>query len=179
MSPTDMDNLVDTHGAAVYRFCVRLAGNRQEAEELFQQTFLRAVELARRIDPDRNPLGFLLAIAAKAHRRGSAKASRRQRIAPVADGGAEEDVVASVPDPADLELDAGTRELRRAVRLEVEALPEKLRTPVVMLYAGGLTVEEIAWATGLRQGTVKSRLFKARQIIRTGLEAKGYGQEEI
>lgn len=179
MSPEDMDNLVDTHAAFVYRFCIRLAGNRQEADELFQQTFLRAAELARRIDRERNPLGFLLAIAEKTHRRTVDKAVRRQRILPRVSSAEDEDVLADVPAPGCLEQDVGQRELRQAVREAVQALPEKLRTPVVMHYTGGLGIDEIANAMGMRQGTVKSRLYKARQLIRSGLEAKGYGQEEL
>jgi RNA polymerase sigma-70 factor, ECF subfamily len=177
LNPEDMNDLVDAHGAVVYRYCVRLAGNRQQADELFQQTFLRAVELANRIDPARNPVGFLLAVAAKTHRRNAVKAGRRQRIAPQAAVGEDGDAFAAVPDPGDLEADVGQRELRLAVRGLVQALPEKLRTPVIMHYTGGLGVAEIAGAMGIRQGTVKSRLFKARQVIRAGLEAKGYGPE--
>ena len=178
MSPVEMEVLVDSHSDAVYRFCARLTGSRQEADDLFQRTFLRAVELARSIEPARNPLGFLLAIAAKAHRRDVAKAGRRHRILPPADPG-DNGEPTDAPDLFCLEDAVGQRALRQAVRDEVLALPVKLREPVVMLYAGGLTVEEAAQALGLPPGTMKSRLFKARKLIRAGLEAKGYGPEEV
>ncbi len=178
MNPVEMENLVDSHGDAVYRFCARLTGSKQEADDLFQRTFLRAMELAHRIDRERSPLGFLLAIAAKAHRRDGAKAARRLRIAPPAPAG-EDGEPPEAPSPFCLEDEAGARELRQAVRAEVLALPMKLREPVAMLYAGGLTVDEAARALGLPPGTVKSRLFKARKLIRAGLEAKGYGPQEV
>lgn len=178
MNPVDMETLVDTHGAAVYRFCARLTGNRQEADDLFQRTFLRAIELAHRIDGNRNPLGFLLAVAAKAHRRDWTKAARRQRIAPSAPSG-EDGELPDTPSSYCLEDEVGSRELREDVRAEVLALPIKLREPVAMLYAGGLSVEEAAQALGVPPGTVKSRLFKARKLIRAGLEAKGYEPQEV
>ncbi len=178
MNPVEMENLVELHGDAVYRFCARLTGSRQEADDLFQRTFLRAMELAHRIDRERSPLGFLLAIAARAHRRDGAKAARRQRIAPQAAAG-EDGEPPDAPSSFCLEDEAGDRELREAVRAEVLALPIKLREPVAMLYAGGLTVEEAARALGLPPGTVKSRLYKARKLIREGLEAKGYGSQEV
>lgn len=51
------------YGKDVYGFCLRLARNKDNADDLYQETFLKAIELSNRIDKSKNPKGFLVSIA--------------------------------------------------------------------------------------------------------------------
>ena len=66
------------------------------------------------------------------------------------------------------------KEICRLVRMEIASLEEKYRLPVYMYYAAELPVEQIAVAMRIPKGTVKSRLHKARKLIKKELEAYGY-----
>ena len=79
----ELNELIRLHGAAVYSFCCRLAANRPDAEDLYQETFLKATELCRKIDRYDNPKAFLLAIALRLWKDKRRKFARRQRIAPM------------------------------------------------------------------------------------------------
>jgi RNA polymerase sigma-70 factor (ECF subfamily) len=59
----------------------------------------------------------------------------------------------------------------RLVREVVAALPEKFKIPIVLYYASEMNVPDIAIALDLPEGTVKSRLFKARKLVEKGLKA--------
>ncbi len=178
MQVQDMDALVDAHGTAVYRFCLRLCGCRQEAEDLFQQTFLRATELCDRIDPDANPKAFLFSIAARTAQRRQGLLSRRQRIAPtqpldVCRAGAD------APDPQRLEDGVARDELRALTLRAIDGLPDRLRLPVVLFYGEELSVGEIAVILHIPQGSVKSRLHRARTLLKQRLEENGYESQTV
>ncbi len=69
-----------------------------------------------------------------------------------------------------LEEEAIQKELREMVRKAVAGLDEKYRIPIYLFYTEQLTVEEISKILKLPQGTVKTRLFKARKLLKKELE---------
>ena len=171
MNRQELSELIRLHGDAVYNFCCRLTANRPDAEDLYQETFLKATELCHKIDQHGNPKAFLLSIALrlwKDHRR---KFARRQRIAPIQAlpedetqwhfAGSEE----IQPEEA-----AISREQAEAVRRAVEALDNSHRIPLYLYYTAELSIEEISTLLKLPSGTVKSRLYHARKAIQSRLE---------
>jgi len=64
---SDFETLIDLYGKSLYNFCSRLMSYSDEANDLYQQTFMRAFELADRIDIDKNPRAFLFTIAVSIH----------------------------------------------------------------------------------------------------------------
>ncbi len=60
MDITDLNEFVSLHGNAVYGFCHKLAKNRADTDDLYQETFLKAMELCHKIDKNNNPRGFLI-----------------------------------------------------------------------------------------------------------------------
>ena len=80
MELAGLEQLVEQYGNVLYAFCSQLTGSRQEGEELYQETFLKAVELHRQIDGAQNPKGFLIAVAARLWRNRRRKYAWRQRI---------------------------------------------------------------------------------------------------
>ena len=81
-----------------------------------------------------------------------------------------EDLAPEAPDAGPPELVHDQDELRRRVREEIEKLPESHREVVALKYLDGKSYEEIAALTGLSQATIESRLFRARQKLKTTLE---------
>jgi len=78
----DIDSLVMLYGKAVYGFCLKLARNKDNADDLYQETFLKALELGTKIDKSNNPKAFLISIAVGLWKNNRRKYARRQRIAP-------------------------------------------------------------------------------------------------
>lgn len=63
MEKQELEVCINAYGKALYSFCRQLAGNRQEADELYQDTFLRAMELSEKVDYTGNPKSYLLSAA--------------------------------------------------------------------------------------------------------------------
>lgn len=178
MTMAELEECVDSYGKEIYGFCRQITGDWQEGEELYQETFLKATELLHRIDREGNPKSYLLSIAIRLWKNRRRKFAWRKRIADmesleqimekgylppgVAGKGPEEAVLCS--------------EQAREVRRCVWELPENYRLCTALYYASGLSVKEIAQCLKIPAGTVKSRLNKARAIIKEKLEAAGYDE---
>jgi RNA polymerase sigma-70 factor (ECF subfamily) len=159
------DELVEIYGTAVYRFCLSLTFCKEDAEDLFQDTFVQAFSNAQKMGE--NPQSFLFSTAVYLWKSRKRKFARRSKIAPPA---ALDDFAKS---DFDTEADFLTREEARLVRQFVAELPNKLRLPVIMFYSAQLNISEIAAALKIPEGTVKSRLHKARKLIEKGLTQNG------
>ena len=186
MTKLELEQCINKYGTDIYSFCLHLAGSRQEADELYQETFLRAVEKRGDISTDGNVKSYLLSIAVRLWRNFRRKTAWRSRIAAVfssedmkaesADGegipweekgrapGTEGH--ASAPEQIVLE-----RERRRAVRDAVDRLPEKLRIVVLLCYMEECKISQTAEILNIPEGTVKSRLYQARKRLEKELES--------
>lgn len=178
MTVFELEQCIEAYGAAVYSFCLHLTGARGPAEELYQDTFLVAVERIRQLhnDGDANPKSYLLSVALRLWKNRRRKAAWRNRIAPeqsfdVPGGDAVWELAGAA---ASVETEVLKREQRREVRRAVAALPEKYRVAVLLFYMEELSVEEIAAVLHVPSGTVKSRLHHARKLLRNQLEVLLY-----
>lgn len=165
--------LIERDGKAVYSFCCMLAGCREDGEELYQETMLSAVEHCRNIDSSLNPKSYLMGTALKLYQGKRRKNLRRQSIAPMGELTQELEIMLGDDSPGPEER-AIKQEQCMAVRQEVQKLPEKLRVVVYLYYTAQLSLEEIAFNLHIPEGTVKSRLHKARALLRKRLEVYGY-----
>lgn len=174
MKAEEVERLCENYGADVYRFCIRMTGSRTDAEDLYQQTFLKLCEIKQKIDWENNPRSFLLGVAALTAKSSRRRFARRQRLAPQIQLFEEPGYKTAVPG---VEQQSFERERQEAVRQAVSALPQKLKAPVVLYYALELSVEEIARTLNIPAGTVKSRLYKARNQLREQMEEWRYARE--
>ncbi len=156
------DRLVDEYGAAVYRFCRGLTFSKEDAEDLFQDTFLKVLERPQRLGED--PKKTLFSMALSLWRSRKRKIARRERIAPT-----EPLLDQIVPGGDDPEASLLAREEERRVREAVAALPEKYRVLLVLYYSVEMKVKDIAVTLSLPEGTVKRRLHTARGLVEKGL----------
>ncbi|SHI66312.1 RNA polymerase sigma factor [Lutispora thermophila] len=174
MDNIDIDSLVTLYGKAVYGFCLRLAKDKHNADDLYQETFLKAMEMCNKIDKSNNPKGFLISVAVGLWKNNRRKYARRQRIAP--EGELNEEMVNSIMStntstPEEVVI---LREHCALIRNAADKLDDKLRIPLYMYYTAEMSIEDIALALRIPKGTVKSRLHKARKNLRNVLEGNPY-----
>ena len=158
----DTDGLADRYGPTLYRFCRSLAFSREDAEDLFQDTFLKALERPRKLTED--PKSFLFSTALGLWRSRKRKYARRARVAP-----SEPLEDRAVPGGTDPEETVLAREETAQIRALVAGLPEKYRLPLTLYYCAEMKVNDIALALSLPEGTVKRRLYTARKMVEKGL----------
>lgn len=164
--------LVDRHGNEIFSFCLYLTGNRADAEDLYQEAFLKALERIHRINGEQNPKAFLLAIAAGLWRNHCRKAAWRRRIAPMKP--IDEASFNSSDSPPTPENIAILHEQSVQLRKAVHNLKDCFKVPLLMHYTADLSIEEIASALRIPKGTVKSRLHSARKKTKQILEADAH-----
>ncbi len=159
--------LYDRHDRACFAFIRRLLGgvHVDAAEDLHQETWIALSRNAAAFDPDRSSFATWLYTIA---RNKVFDHFRRQKVAFL--GTANDDAALAVPDPGQTPLErVQSRELAEEIVGAVEALPLEQRGVFVMFAHGGLSLEEIAQATGVAMETVKSRLRYARAKLRQSL----------
>lgn len=170
MKSCSMEDLVEQYSDSVYRYCKSIAFTLEDAEDLYQQTFLKAFELRNKIIVDKNPKAYLLSIATNIWKNHKSKYARRERIAPTISSDAEgvqiEDVQAGTDVLEQIVKEEQLEQLRRCVEL----LPEKHKQVITLFYAGELSLEEIAKVLKIPKGTVKSRLHKAKEQLKKEME---------
>jgi len=150
--------LYDAHAGRVYALCLRLAGDRQQAEEHVQDVFVRAWE---RLESFRGESAFstwLHRLAVNEVLQARRAAGRRAaRVELADDGGASREAGQR---PAAPSSDLGQA---------IARLPEGARTVFVLHDVEGYQHDEIAQMTGIAVGTSKAQLFRARRLLREAL----------
>ena len=157
--------LIDEYGSSVYKFCRSLTYSKEDADDLFQETFLKVLvlEQSHKIISSNNPQSFLFSSALFIWKDWKRKFARRRRIAPI------EELDENVCGANNVEDSYIEQEENQIVRELVESLPEKFKIPTILYYSSELSVADIAEILNLPKGTVKSRLFKARKLVEKGL----------
>lgn len=170
MTKPELEICIRDYGKDIYSFCKYLTSNVQEAEDLYQDTFLKAVELDEKIDAANNPKSYLLSIALGIWKNRKRKYAWRKRIADVRALTDGQDAAADVPAEQSPERHLLQQEEIQAVRQAVANLPQRLKVTVLLYYMEGLSVAQIAAVAKIPQGTVKSRLHQARKLLEKELE---------
>jgi RNA polymerase sigma-70 factor (ECF subfamily) len=162
--------LYDRYDRPCFQYIRRMLGaaHADAAEDLHQETWLAVSRNARVFDPDKASFrAWLFTIA----RNKVWDHFRRQKVAVMAH--AEEEAVIQAPDPGPTPLEEVlSRQLAQRLVAAVEALPLEQRGAFIMFSDVGLSLEEIARATGVAVETAKSRLRYARVALRRALAAE-------
>jgi|SRR4051794_4996695 RNA polymerase sigma-70 factor (ECF subfamily) len=144
------------HVDRLYRAAWALSGSRQDADDLVQETYARVLSRPRLIRND-DDLGYLLRALRNTFLTQKRTESRRLRPGPLPD---EPDLVAD-PHARDPQAALEAGELYAAIA----ALPDDFRDVLVAVDVTGLSYKETARALRIREGTVMSRLYRARQQV--------------
>lgn len=170
MTDLELEQFVTEYGADIYSFCRCLTGSRQETDDLYQETFLRAVEKKEILDAAGNPKSYLLSTAVRLWKNQRRKAAWRGRIADVRQPGDDAGLWERQEEPGNLpEQELLREEERAAVRHAVDRLPDKMKVTVLLYYMEDRSVEQISGILHIPQGTVKSRLYQARKFLQNEL----------
>ncbi len=152
--------LVGRYGAMVLGVCRRVLRHDHDAEDAFQATFLVLARNAAAVRSRGSLAAWLHGVARRVSLKARAHTAR----------------LASVP-LADLTVavtaDASWGEVRALLDEELENLPERLRSPLVLCYLEGLTRDEAAARLGCPLGTLKGRLERGRELLRRRLSRRG------
>lgn len=164
------EELIKRHETRVFRLLYRMMGSREEAEDLTQETFLSLHRHGHRFRAEARFSTFVYRVAANAalNRRRSLGRGRARIEKLKHRQLAGDDLPSSPRDPEDSTLGS---ELTEHVKAALEELSPALRMPVVLYDIEGLAYGEIAKILGIAEGTVKSRIHRARQALRDHLKA--------
>lgn len=173
MDARELEKCIEEFGTDIYRFCLKLCADKQDAEDLYQQTFLQALEKEWRLDWENNPRALFFSLTYNIWKSNRRKVARRASIAPC--GNIDEEQVQALRSLDDTEEDFFHKELLAEVNKRIETLPDKIRVPFTLYYVFEFSIEQAAEVLGKPPGTIKSRLHKGRQLMKKGLEEAGYG----
>ena len=151
--------LFERYAPALLRFTARLLSDRNIAEEVTQEVFVKVISRAHQYDGRAEVSSWLFAIAANACR-DRRRRDRRATVVPLD----------AVPEPAyrgdGIESVLGDRQRRDAVRRALSALSEEQREALVLARYHGLAYAEIADVLGISVGAVKTRIFRAVEALK-------------
>lgn len=158
MKARELEKCIDEFGTEIYRFCMKLCLDKANAEDLYQQIFLKALESNINLDWEQNPKALFFSLAHNLWKSDLRKNSRRAAIAPCSNLDEENEHL--LYSDENVEDSVFKKEMIRQTNQIIEGLPEKIRIPITLYYLFELSVEQIAETVKKPPGTIKSRLFK-------------------
>jgi RNA polymerase sigma-70 factor (ECF subfamily) len=149
------------HLDALYNFAVYLTRNPPEAYDLVQETYLRALRFSHRFEPGTHLRAWLFQILRNTF---LTFYRLREREVPIADDGVPDwdvPMFHDAPEDSSSAMEAHT-DLERAM----SRLPQDFRTVLLLAEVEGMPLEDVARVMGCPVGTVKSRIFRAKERLR-------------
>jgi len=161
-----LEALVRDHSRLVYRVAYAVLRSHHDAEDATQETFLRVLKYRSKLDGVEDPKTWLARIAWRvAVDRGKARGQRQE-------------IPLEEPEKARIEVessDAGADEailgaqISAALEKLITALPSKLREPLILSTIEEMSPREVAKTLGIGEAAVRSRVFRAREILKEKL----------
>lgn len=167
--------LVDRHGPKLYALASRLCANASDAEDMVQEVFLQAYRKWHAFKGDADPGTWLYAIAArscKARTRRKGGIDRRMPAVSQIMPWTDRSIADLASSPASTVGRVIERESARAVHDAIVALPEAFRVPLILKEMLELSLEEVGEALNLKPETVKTRVHRARLMLRKAILAR-------
>lgn len=165
------DLLVLKYQRKILRLLSRMLRDQSEIEDVMQEAFIKAYRALPQFRGDSAFYTWLYRIAINTARNWMASQSRRPSSPSLhqSEDGETFDEIDNLTDNNTPESLLASREIAESVNESIQALPAELRAAIVLREIEGLSYEEIAQAMGCPIGTVRSRIFRAREAIATKL----------
>jgi RNA polymerase sigma factor (sigma-70 family) len=157
--------LVRRHGGLVFGVAHRQLADRQQAEDVFQATFLALARSAPRLGRQASLANWLYTVALRQARKARRRAAQRTAL--------EKSRLPPSAPPADPLAEMSGRELVSLIDDELSRLPERYRLPLLLCCVQGLSREEAARQLGWSDGAVKGRLERGRRQLAARLARRG------
>lgn len=158
-----INQYISKYGKRLYGLCITLCADSFDADDLYQETWLKVLKKTEQYDPSKPFEAWLTRICVNTYR----DLLRRKKKNPVYDNFASTEEKTAVLENVCEKDTKDYSDLHRAIN----TLPEKLRLTVILYYFHDLNQNQTAVALGVPQGTIKSRLSKAKKLIREELES--------
>jgi RNA polymerase sigma-70 factor (ECF subfamily) len=161
--PDLLDRLIEQYQHRLLRYLTYLSSNRELAEDLFQETWIRVLERGHQYNGKHEFSTWLFTVARNLtidHMR------KKKHISLDAPAGDEESTPLDPPDMSPSALDVvAQHEHGGRISAALAGIPAEYREAVVLRFQEGLALEEIATVTGAPLGTVKSRLYRGLNLL--------------
>jgi RNA polymerase sigma-70 factor (ECF subfamily) len=167
-----VEKLVREHSRLVYRITYAVLRQHHDAEDATQETFIRVLRYGSKLATVENPKTWLARIAWRVAVDRS-KGNRRTREITLDDGESSMQEVASSDISADRVLEGN--QIGEVLERLISALPEKLRAPLILSAIEEMSPREIALTLDINEAAVRSRVFRARQILKEKLTQRAQG----
>ena len=154
----DVEEALHTHGDMVYRLALVQMKNRSEAEDVFQEVFLRLVRYKHRIEGQEHLKAWLIRVTVNCCRKQFDSAYRRKTVP----------IDREIPAEQSYEMDIPGNPVYDAVL----GLPEEYRSVIHLFYYEQYSVREIAEILDLSENAVKTRLSRARGKLKNTLKGE-------
>ena len=166
--PDLLDRLIEQYQHRLLRYLVYLSGNRELAEDLFQETWIRVLERGHQYDGRHEFSTWLYAVAR------NLTIDYLRKKSPVSLDGLMESEEHAPLEPADTRPAAWEvvqqHEQAERIGAALVSIPAEYRETVVLRFQEGLALDEIAAVTGAPVGTVKSRLYRGLNMLMSRLK---------
>ncbi len=162
--------LIEKYQTQVFYVAMNISRNKDTAEDIVQDAFIKAFDKLQTLNERAHFFPWLKRITINLALNNYDK---NKRIVDVEVEDSEVSFFDRLPDDSDPESIMINDELKRYVRLYVDALPERLRRVIIMREVEDLSYEEISEILKIPLGTVRSRLFNARQVVKDRLIKQG------
>jgi RNA polymerase sigma-70 factor, ECF subfamily len=166
--PDLLDHLIEQYQHRLLRYLVFLSGNRELAEDLFQETWIRVLERGHQYDGKHEFSTWLYAVAR------NLTIDYLRKKSPLSLDGLMEDEEHAPLEPADTRPMAWEvvqqHEQAGRINAALAGIPVEYRETVVLRFQEGFALDEIATVTGVRLGTVKSRLYRGLNLLTSRLK---------
>ena len=178
----DFESEALPHLDALYNFALKMTGDTDEADDLVQETFLRAFRFFDKFEKGTNSKAWLFRIMKNSFINDYRKSSREPNKVDYDDiQNFYETIKANEVKTQHVQEDAFANLLDDELTKAVSGLPEDFRTVIILSDIEGFSYEEIAEFVDCPVGTVRSRLHRARKMLYTKLysygKEKGYTKE--
>jgi RNA polymerase sigma-70 factor (ECF subfamily) len=169
-----IDILVDRYKKPLYSFCCKLAGNRSQADDLFQDTWVKALKNIHRCAADKRFINWPLTICINLYRDRFRKYSRWLKLVKsyLSTEHMETELVNVESKDAGPEEKTFKNEQETAVRNALATLKDTWRIPLILYYYREFSLAEISEMLDIPGGTVKSRLAAGRNHLKKIMEVK-------
>jgi RNA polymerase sigma-70 factor, ECF subfamily len=164
-----LEALVREHSRLVYRIAHAVLRRHHDAEDATQETFMRVLRYSSKLSAVDDPKTWLARIAWRVAVDRSRQRGRTQEI-PLEDPEKPIPEVASSDAPADETVHGS--QISAVLERMIAALPEKLRQPLILSAIEEMSPREVAATLAINEAAVRSRVFRARQILREKLAGR-------
>lgn len=177
MNDNEFERFVLKFGKDILRFCRMTAGDAENGNELYQDTMLKLLEKKKRLDSMQNTKSYALSTSIYLWKNKKKKYANRMRLVPIdsmdemSDEGYEFSDHDNKVSPEYIALKQNEVDMIQGL---VKTLPEKYRIPIYLYYSADMQIKELSKILGLPEGTIKSRMRKAKKQLKEKLEAIGY-----